>query len=339
MKASIRILPIATWLAATCSSAQCLDYEPEVVRLSGVLTSEVHPGPPDFESIEDGDQPETIWVIDLDAPICVRESGEINSAEANVESVQFLQSEDQYGRNQRHRGRKVEITGSLSHAISAQHRRALLIDVAEFRSAVGVQAPSPETDALATRILLEQVPGFRLATRSDFIAEARENRYMTSATQAVLTADFNLDGRDDLAIVAISETLPEYRIYYALSRPDGYRLDLLLTREIEAASPDGIIRNAMFLKDIGDRGIANRSYATIAGNPLAVDNISSQEFGRERDARTREYQAVPAIEVWTGPALMDAVDDRNVPDGGIMFCSTTWYYAQNLELRTFGACD
>lgn len=336
---SVRALPIVSLLVSTGAAAQCLDYGPEVVVLSGVLTSEEHPGPPNYASIENGDQAETIWVIDLDAPICVRGSVEPNAAEDDVGQVQFLQIQDQYGRNRRHLGRRVAITGRLVHSTTAEHRKPVLIDVGEFRSAAGVQDPSPQMDELAARILAEHAPGFRLATRSDFIDEVRENGYATTATQSVLTADFDQDGANDLAVVAIAETRPEYRIYYAIAGQDGYRLDLLLTREIEAPSPDGIIRNAMFLKEIGDRGVANRSYATIAGNPLAPDNVFSPEFGRERAARTREYMAVPAIEVWTGPARVDAANDRNLPDAGIMYCSTTWYYGPSGELRTFGACD
>ena len=335
---SIRALPIVMLLATTCATAQCLDYDPEVVTLSGVLTSEEHPGPPNFASIGNGDQPETIWVIDLDAPVCVRGSVEPDSPENDVEHVQFLQSQDQYGRNQRHLGRRVAITGRLVHATTAEHRKAVLIDVDEFRSAAGVQEPNPAIDALARQVLLEHAPGFRLATHSDFVEELRENRYMTSATQSVLAADFNQDGANDLAIIAISEARPEYRIYYAVAGPDGFRLDLLQSRELEAASPDGLIRNSMFLKEIGEGGVANRSYANIAGNPLDPENFTP-EFGRERAAQTRYYESVPAIEVWTGPARVDAVDERNFPDSGIMYCSTTWYYGPGGELETFGACD
>jgi hypothetical protein len=56
-------------------------------------------------------------------------------------------------------------------------------------------------------------------------------------------------------------------------------------------------------------------------------------------ARARDYAGVPALEVWTGPARVDATDLRNFPDEGIAYCSTAWYYRTSGLLAHFSACD
>ena len=38
---------------------ECLKYEPEIVEVAGVLETKTFPGPPNYESIEAGDRPET----------------------------------------------------------------------------------------------------------------------------------------------------------------------------------------------------------------------------------------------------------------------------------------
>ena len=70
-----RILTAAAFLFALLSSravvAQCLEYEPDVVRLSGVLLRETYRGRPNYKSIKKGDEAETIWVLRLKKAICV----------------------------------------------------------------------------------------------------------------------------------------------------------------------------------------------------------------------------------------------------------------------------
>jgi hypothetical protein len=196
----------------------------------------------------------------------------------------------------------------------------------------------PATDAQAAEIVSRNVPGFRLAEPGDFVPELHEVSFVDSATQSAFSADFDQDGRDDWAVLAVSDGLPEYRIYYALAGDSGFRLELLFSRVVEGSRSNGLIRNAIFLKEIGDLGIAGHRYAGIAGSPLDPDNFT-QEFGRERAARMREYESLPAIEVWTGPARIDTEDLFNWPDAGIAYCSETWYFRSSGELATFGACD
>ncbi|MBI5888124.1 MAG: hypothetical protein HZB82_05355 [Deltaproteobacteria bacterium] len=42
---------------------ECLSYWPAKVRLTGTIVEKTFPGPPEFESIEKGDRPETRWIL------------------------------------------------------------------------------------------------------------------------------------------------------------------------------------------------------------------------------------------------------------------------------------
>jgi hypothetical protein len=170
--------------------------------------------------------------------------------------------------------------------------------------------------------LEQQLPGFRVAAPADFVEELRATRLVPNATQSLLRADFDGDGRRDLAIVVVDAGRAEYGIYYVLTTEAGARFVPLLSQVVTGPTADGIVRNAMFLKVPGQAGVAARTYRTLPGT-----------------IPRSEYQAAAAIEVWTGPARVDAKDQRNFPDGGIAYCSRTWYFRPNGNLETFGACD
>lgn len=78
MRAGVRVraMALASLLAlaalpALATAPACLEYEPAQVRLEGTLALQVFPGPPHYRSFESGDQPESIWLLQLDAPICI----------------------------------------------------------------------------------------------------------------------------------------------------------------------------------------------------------------------------------------------------------------------------
>ncbi len=79
-----RIATIAVILAITSNAvpANCFVGESDGATLTGVLERVTFPGPPNYESVESGDQPETDFVLQLAKPICYEESdGNLVSAE------------------------------------------------------------------------------------------------------------------------------------------------------------------------------------------------------------------------------------------------------------------
>ena len=60
----------------------------------GTLERKTFPGPPQYESIAAGDEPETVWLLKLDAPVCVsadpNDPSGINAAASSVGAVQLI---------------------------------------------------------------------------------------------------------------------------------------------------------------------------------------------------------------------------------------------------------
>jgi len=114
--------------------AQCVEYEPKIVTLSGPLVRETHAGPPNYESIRRGDKPETIWVLRLSKPICVTGIDDINVREDNQREVQLVLEAEQFKKFRKLVGQRVVVTGKLFHAHTGHHHKALLISVGDIKN-------------------------------------------------------------------------------------------------------------------------------------------------------------------------------------------------------------
>src|SRR6185503_21224078 len=71
------------------SAQPCLAYEPDTVSVRGTIKRRTFPGPPNYESVAKGDQPEVMWVLRLARPVCVSASGDRNE-EKDVSNVQLV---------------------------------------------------------------------------------------------------------------------------------------------------------------------------------------------------------------------------------------------------------
>ena len=130
---TLLILLCAT--AAVASAQSCLSYEPAEVRLSGTISKQVVPGPPNYESVRKGDKPETIWILTLDKPVCVTgNTDDVNEPEQNVTDLQLVLQPNHFAQLNKMTGRKVEVVslGKLFHGHTAHHRTKVLLDVKEI---------------------------------------------------------------------------------------------------------------------------------------------------------------------------------------------------------------
>ena len=114
-------------------AAQCFEYEPKVVTLSGTLRRATYAGPPNYESIRRGDKPETIWVLRLSLPICVVATDDINVREGDQKEVQLILAAEQFKKYRKLIGQKVLGTGTLFHAHTGHHHKLLLLTLSEMR--------------------------------------------------------------------------------------------------------------------------------------------------------------------------------------------------------------
>ena len=115
-------------------AAQCFEYEPKVITLVGTLRRETHAGPPNYESVRRGDKPETIWVLRLSKPICVKGFDDINVREDNQREVQLVLEPEQFEKYRRLIGQRVTVMGKLFHAHTGHHHKQLLLSTAEIKN-------------------------------------------------------------------------------------------------------------------------------------------------------------------------------------------------------------
>jgi hypothetical protein len=117
-------------------SHDCLSYESATVMLKGEISRKTFPGRPNYESIEEGDEPETYWILHLTNPICVNGDESIpngENPEKDVSDIQLGLDEEQYVQYKDLLGNQVVVSGKLSHAITGHHHTNVLLKVAEIK--------------------------------------------------------------------------------------------------------------------------------------------------------------------------------------------------------------
>jgi hypothetical protein len=101
----------------------CLSYSPAVAKLTGTVTPKTFPGLPHFESVEDGDEAENVWIVELSAPTCTNEQQvEDQTTDANADVRE----------NREVLSRKVTVTGTWEHAFTAHNHTAVMSSVSSI---------------------------------------------------------------------------------------------------------------------------------------------------------------------------------------------------------------
>jgi hypothetical protein len=132
----VLIFSLLMLFSATAAAQNCLSYDTDSVRLSGTISRKTFPGPPNYESIKRGDEPETYWVLHLSSPICTTASAD-NDAESGVMDLQLILTRKQYALYKKFVGRRARVTikGKLSHAITGHHHTPVLMEVVNISQA------------------------------------------------------------------------------------------------------------------------------------------------------------------------------------------------------------
>jgi hypothetical protein len=116
---------------------KCSAYGP-TVTLTGKLSSKIIPGPPNYTSIRQGDQKETVLLLTLAKAFCTtgNDPAGIDVPETGVRDLQLAVTKDgDWPFIRRLIGKRVTVTGTLFHAHTGHHRTKVLLDVAEVRAA------------------------------------------------------------------------------------------------------------------------------------------------------------------------------------------------------------
>ncbi len=106
--------------------AQMEQISTDIVELSGILTYKIFPGPPNYDSIEDGDYPEMGWILQLDGrsknKLALIKTDEDAGAEIAIEVEKHYENVLQQCTN-----RNVICLGSLCPAENAHHPTPFLL--------------------------------------------------------------------------------------------------------------------------------------------------------------------------------------------------------------------
>lgn len=110
-------------------------YEPEVAKLTGMIKIKIFPGPPNFESIKNGDAKEEGGYLILDQPIDVDlvqgttdSDDDINEPEKNIRLLQLVIHSKKHWDLIKNNNR-VRITGTLFHAHTGHHHAQVSLEI------------------------------------------------------------------------------------------------------------------------------------------------------------------------------------------------------------------
>lgn len=129
------VISLAVLLPGTVAaegSGGCL-VDGESAELTGKIWRETFPGPPNYESIQDGDEPQTYWILTTEQSYCGQaysmESGDPHRIPGELTRFQLVLDSDQYADNQSLVFENATVTGSLFAGHTGHHHTAMLIDV------------------------------------------------------------------------------------------------------------------------------------------------------------------------------------------------------------------
>lgn len=141
LKQQVKILALALLAAHLCVAKgreKWLEYEPRIVTLTGKIVSKIFPGPPNYEDFKKGDKPERVFLLILDSPISVRakpSNPTLYPTERNVREVQLWGYHPQtYKQLLQMVGKRVVVTGRLSHSTTGHHRTRILMEMINVRT-------------------------------------------------------------------------------------------------------------------------------------------------------------------------------------------------------------
>jgi len=106
------------------TAAECIEYG--AVSLTGRLVRQTYAGPPDFESMTRGDQPQVIWILALDRGVCAVDGGARYPREPYQKEIQLVLPAELASKYRALLGERVTATGQLIHGGARYDKRLVL---------------------------------------------------------------------------------------------------------------------------------------------------------------------------------------------------------------------
>ena len=123
---------IANSSVASASDPACAAYEPAVTTVTGKLERRTYPGPPNYESVQAGDDAETGLYLHLASPVCINATpgDEINREQRDVLVIQLNLDAEQYAALRPLLGKTITLRGTLYAAHTAHHHAPSVLNFA-----------------------------------------------------------------------------------------------------------------------------------------------------------------------------------------------------------------
>jgi hypothetical protein len=117
------------------SKSPCYYYESDTINLTGEMVRDTFPGPPNYESIKEGDAAEIYWVLQLEKPICMNAvaDDDNNVDRQNVTQLQMVMDIDMYKKYRELLYKTVTVKGTLFGAQTGHHHTDVLITVISIK--------------------------------------------------------------------------------------------------------------------------------------------------------------------------------------------------------------
>ncbi|MDR3490528.1 MAG: DUF4431 domain-containing protein [Gammaproteobacteria bacterium] len=132
------MLSLILYFASSCSLAknQLVYFEPKLVELNGIVKNLKFPGPPNYESIKNGDADETGPYLILDRPIDIKlvpkkQIGN-DEPENNVKLIQLVIHKNSDWKKIK-KSNYIHVTGTLFHALTGHHHARILLWIEKIK--------------------------------------------------------------------------------------------------------------------------------------------------------------------------------------------------------------
>lgn len=135
-----KIIIILTMFLSMSSFAECLK-DGQDVAFAGTVSRETFPGPPNYESIDDGDTPETYWILTIRTPQCVTaesmESGDLYEVAKSTTRFQLVFEDASIYKTQKNIvENSAVVEGQLFAGFSGHHHTKALVSVKSIRPVI-----------------------------------------------------------------------------------------------------------------------------------------------------------------------------------------------------------
>ncbi|MEE9647919.1 DUF4431 domain-containing protein [Enterobacter soli] len=116
-------------LLTNMAFADCFSEGDKIIA-NGVLKQETFPGPPNYESISDGDTPESVWVVNLDSEVsCAKDAQDWGSRK----KMQVINT-DSALKLTKYEGQHINMNGVLVYAETGHDHTPLLINATSIEN-------------------------------------------------------------------------------------------------------------------------------------------------------------------------------------------------------------